>query len=397
LDGRPDLRERRVTPEPERRDALIVGAGPAGLAVAAQLVRRGIDALILERTETVGSSWRTRYDGLRLNTDRWMARLPGLLVPQGRWPSRDDFVAYLETYSERYGVAMRFGTTVERIEHCSRDWLVQSSKGPLLARFLIITTGRDRVAELPRWPGAEGFEGELLHAVEYRSAARFADKDVLVIGIGNSGTEIATQLARSHAERVRVAMRTPPNLVPANLFGVPITLWARATERVPRWILDPFGRLIQRAFIGELSAHGLPHAPMGIATELARKGLGPVIDRGFSEALRAGEIELVAALEGFGGADVHLSDGTRIRPDVVIAATDYRFGLEELVGELGVLTPSGEPAMRDGRSHPSAPGLFFNGYWLPQTGELPAMRRGARRIARAIAREVGGSATWRKR
>ena len=238
---------------------------------------------------------------------------------------------------------------------------------------------------MPQWPGADCFAGQLLHAVEYRTTTPFIGKDVLVVGAGNSGTEIATQLARAGARRVRVAVRTPPNLMPANLFGVPITLWARVTERLPAWVLDPIGRGIQRAWIGDLSACGLQAAPMGIASELAHKGLGPVIDRGFSDALRAGEIELIAALESFDGADVCLSDGICIRPEVVIAATGYRFGLEELAGELGVLQSNGKLAMRDGHSHPAAPGLFFNGYWLPQTGELPAMRRNARRVARTIA------------
>ena len=117
-----------MTETAEPHGALIVGAGAAGLAVAAQLGRRGIEALVLESTQVVGSSWRRRYDGLRLNTDRWMARLPGAATPHRRWPSRDEFVAYLETYTERNGVEVRFETTVERIERSGCDWLVRTNR-----------------------------------------------------------------------------------------------------------------------------------------------------------------------------------------------------------------------------------------------------------------------------
>ncbi len=373
-----------MSAEIERHAALIIGAGPAGLSIGARLADRGVDVLVLEGTEVIGSSWRTRYDELRLNTDRLMARQPGWFVPPGRWPTRDDFVAYLEAFRERHRIPVRFGTTVQRIERREPDWLLHTDGGMLASRFLIIATGRDRLPRMPRWAGIEEFQGELLHASEYRRVTPFVGRDVLIVGIGNSGTEIATQLALGGARRVRVATRTPPNLVPANLLGIPITLWARVAAHMPSWIVDPFGRWIQRAFVGDLSAHGLGQAPMGIATELKCKGLGPVIDRGFTAAVRAGSIELVAALERFDAHAVCLGDDSRIDPEVVIAATGYRYGLEDLVGHLSILTPSGEPAVRDGRCHPAAPGLFFHGYWLELTGELAAMRHNARRIAAAI-------------
>ena len=133
----------------------------------------------------------------------------------------------------------------------------------------------------------------------------------------------------------------------------------------------------------------MPRAPYGVATELRVRGLGPVLDRGFVAALKSGDIELVPAVERFAGQDVVLAGGARVRPDPVIAATGYRHGLEELVGHLGVLLPTGKPAVLGARTHPDAPGLYFNGYWLPASGQLPAMRRTSRRIARAVARERG--------
>jgi putative flavoprotein involved in K+ transport len=147
------------------------------------------------------------------------------------------------------------------------------------------------------------------------------------------------------------------------------------------------GFRIQRLAFGDLAPYGMGRAPQGISTEIELTGMGPVMDRGFVAELKAGRIEIVPAVERLDGAEVVLSGGSRLRPDTVIAATGYRFGLEELVGHLGVLLPSGRPAIVDGRPNPATPGLYFNGYWIPLTGQLPTMPRTARRIGRAVARE----------
>lgn len=369
----------------ERHEAVIVGAGAAGLGVAAELTRRKVEPLLLERAEEVGASWRARYPTLRLNNDRWSSRLPRSFIPRraGRWPARDEFIAYLERYARQFDI--RFEVGVQRIDALDGDWAVQTSAGMLVARFVVICTGHDRLPSLPAWPGVERFGGELVHAAAFQEAGEFAGEDVLVVGIGTSATEIAVRLPAGGARRVRLAARTTPNLMPAEFLGLPITVWARIFQPAPRRLVDTFARAVQRLARTDLADYGLSPAPFGIATELAQKGMGPVIDRGFTAALKAGEVELVDAVEGFEGDSVRLRDGTRIQPDVVIAATGYRAGLEQLVGHLDVLDASGLPRGLGAQAQP-APGLFFNGYWIPLSGELPGMRQGARAIAREIAR-----------
>jgi putative flavoprotein involved in K+ transport len=381
--------EAKVKPRADA-EAIVLGAGAAGLWAAAELRRRGTDAVVLERESTVGASWRRRYEGLRLNTVRWLSGLPRepILRRAGRWPTRDNFIAYLESFAERNRVPIRFGVEASRIERAGDKWVLETSQGALDASFVVVATGYDRVPKLPDWPGRQSFTGDLLHASKYRSAERFRGRDVLVVGPGNSGTEIATQLAADGAARVRISMRTPVNLVPREFVGVPMTLFARLGERLPDRFGDSFGVLVQRASFGDLSRYGMPRAPHGISTELRIKGLGPVMDSGFVAALKKGRIELVSAVERFEGAEVVLADGARVRPDVVIAATGYRHGLEPLVGHLGVLLASGKPAVLGARTHPNAPRLYFNGFWLPASGQLPAMRRTSGQIARAIARET---------
>jgi putative flavoprotein involved in K+ transport len=381
-------------------ETVVIGAGAAGLGVAVEMRRRGIDdVVVLERADSVGSSWRARYDGLHLNTVRRLSGLPRHPIPAGAgtWPSREAFIAYLEDVAARSGVDVRFGVEVQRIDRDGNRWKVETSSGVLQARFVVVAAGYDRVPWIPDWSGRDQFAGELVHASQFRNADQYRDSDVLVVGAGNTGTEIATRLADGAAARVRVSFRTPVNIMPPTFLGVPTPVLARMSEDSPAWLVDRVGFVMQRLAWGNLSRYGMPRSPYGLATELRVRGLGATLDRGFVAALKSERIELVPAVMGFDGPDVLLEGGERVQPHVVIAATGYRHGLERLVGHLGVLLPSGKPVVRTGRAHHAAPGLYFNGYWLPLSGQLPAMRRTSVRIARAIARERRASKRERPR
>src|SRR5947209_92882 len=192
------------TPSPatwptEYREAIVVGAGPAGLAVAAELRRRGVETLLVERSDAVGASWRGRYEGLRLNTMRVLSSLPGHPMPRayGRYPRREDFVAYLEVYARRCAPPIRFGVNVERVERGPGGWELHTNAGALRARHLVIATGYDAAPRMPDWPGADSFPGELIHASAFRSARAYHGRDVLVVGAGKDRK--STRLNSSHA------------------------------------------------------------------------------------------------------------------------------------------------------------------------------------------------------
>src|SRR4051794_38963433 len=139
----------------------IVGGGPAGLGVAGALRRRRIDAVVFERSE-VGQSWRGRYDSMKLNTVRWMSGLPGMRVPRstGRWPSRDDYVAYLERYATQNRLEVRRGIEIQRVDRDDSGYRLRTSDGTLAARYVVVAAGYDHDPRLPDWPGRDGFEGE---------------------------------------------------------------------------------------------------------------------------------------------------------------------------------------------------------------------------------------------
>jgi putative flavoprotein involved in K+ transport len=368
----------------EHEEAIVIGGGFAGLSAASELRRHGFDPVVLERSEAVGQSWRARHEHLRLNTWRVVTRLPGSAVPRraGPWPHRDDLVAHLERYATDERITVRTGVETYSIERYGEAWRVETSAGILEAKVVIVATGHDRVPVLPNWPGTKSYLGELIHSSAYLSAEPFRDRDVLVVGVGNSGSEIATDLASSGAARVRLAVRTGVNLFGPRFLGIPITGWAYLLRYAPvRWA-DLLSGVTQRARYGDLAALGVVPAPWGLATEMRVKGKGPVLDRGFSGAIRDGRIEVVGAVARFDGADVVLASGERLQPDTVIAATGYRAGLETLVGHLVELDEWGRPACRGNGIDPTAPGLYFVGFALPITGQLPEMARTARRVAR---------------
>ncbi|WP_344320329.1 NAD(P)/FAD-dependent oxidoreductase [Streptomyces macrosporus] len=375
------------------RPVHIIGAGPGGLATAAALRKRGIRSVVLERSDAVGASWRGHYDRLRLHTTRRRSALPGMSIPRsyGRWVRRDDLVRYLEEYARRHLLEVATGVEVTRIDRADDgSWVVRANGGrELVSPVVVVATGYNHTPRVPDWPGRDSFEGELLHARGYRNAEPYAGKDVLVVGTGNTGTEIALDLAEGGAARVRLAVRTPPHILRRSTLGRSAQANAVAVRRLPVWMVDGMARGLTKVTMPDLSAHGLPRPKAGLYTRV-KQGAVPVLDTGFVKAVRKGRIEPVAAVESFDGPEVALADGTTITPDVVIAATGYRRGLEDMVGHLGVLDDRGMPLVHGPRELRTAAGLYFTGYTNPISGTLRELAIDARKIARAVARTTTG-------
>ncbi|MFF3400670.1 flavin-containing monooxygenase [Streptomyces sp. NPDC002659] len=370
------------------RPVYVIGGGPGGLAAAAALRERGIRAVVLEKSESVGASWRRHYDRLHLHTTRRLSGLPGLAMPRsfGRWVSRDNVIRYLEKYAEFHELEIVTGVEVSRVEQSGADWLLHATGGrQLTGRAVVVATGFNHTPRLPDWPGRETYTGELLHAREYRNAAPYAGKDVLVVGVGNTGAEIAVDLMEGGAARVRIAVRTIPHIVRRSTAGWPAQRTGILVRRLPVRAVDRAGEIMCRIAVPDLAEQGLPRPDTGLYSRV-KEGAIPVQDVGLIDAVRTGKVEPVAALDSFDADKAVLADGTRISPDVVIAATGYRRALEDLVGHLGVLDERGRPVAHGGRSPGTAPGLYFTGFTNPISGMFREMSLDARRIARAVAR-----------
>jgi putative flavoprotein involved in K+ transport len=377
----------------ESKPIVIAGGGAGGLSVAAMLDANGIPSVILERGEDVATSWAGRYESLRLNTPRFTSTLARYRMPRryGRWPGKDQVAEYLRDYARRLRLDVWTGTDVRRVDREEGGWRVETSDGDLRAPCVVVALGHDREPFIPGWPGRDGFAGDLMHAVTYRDPLPFRGKDVLIVSAGNTGTEIGYELAQNGAGRVRNAMRSVPPVFPREWLGWPLNYTATFLDLFPDRVGDGITRATQRVIYGDLSPHGIPRSTYGVQTLARRRHRSPLIDAGYVDALKAGQVEVVPAVVGFDGPDVVLAGGERIQPEVVIVATGYRTGLEPIVGHLGVLDDRAYPQVPRGSDSPRAPGLFFNGYWATMSGQLRHMRRDSRKIARAIARRLRGN------
>jgi putative flavoprotein involved in K+ transport len=370
----------------EAREIVIVGGGSAGLATAALLRQRGFDPLVLESGPEPGAAWRSRYDRLRLHTPRLLSGLPGMRIPRsfGRWVARDDLIEYFRRYVELHNLDVRTGARVMRVEPDGAAWRLDTDQGPIGAADVIVATGYNGAPFIPDWPGREGFAGELIHSSQYINPAPFRDRDVLVVGAGNSGAEIAHDVIDGGAKRSRLSVRTPPQIVRRATAGIPAQLIGMAIKHAPPHWVDPISKAQRKLSIPDLAAQGLPRPEQGIRSSFIATGTTPILDVGIVNAVRRGRVEVVPAVEGFDGADVLLGDGSRIRPDAVIAATGFRAGLDELVGHLGVLTPRGLPTKTDGE--PALPGLWFVGFTPTLGGQLREGSIAARKVAAGVAK-----------
>jgi len=387
----PAAPERRTSVDIAIQDAAIIGAGPAGLAAAASLASAGVRALVLDKAAAVGSTWRAHYDRLHLHTERALSGLPGLPIPprHGKWVSRAGVVEYLEEYARHHRIELRLSTPVERVDREEGAWKLATPSGPVRARAVVIAAGYNHTPHIPPWPGRDAFAGELLHSASYKNAERFRGRDVLVVGTGNSGAEIAVDLIEGGAASVRIAVRTPPNIVKREVGGLATQRLGIALRHLPPVIVDPIARVVQRLTVGDLTPYGLPPSPRGTYTR-AREGQIPILDVGLIEALKSRRVTIVPAVRAFEGRDVVLESGGRIQPDAVVAATGYLRALEPLVGHLGVLDARGLPLAHGRKTHPSAPGMYFIGYTNPIGGNLREIGIDAGKIAKALRRRGPG-------
>ena len=363
----------------------IIGAGPAGLAVAAGLGRRGVPYRLLDAGDAVGASWHHRYDSLRLHTVSWLSGLPGMPIPKayGRWVGRDDLVAYLRAYAAEHQLVPELGVEATRVEPHESGWRVHTSAGPVDGAAVVVASGYSHTPWTPDWPGRSTFAGPVVHSAAYREPSPYRDLRVLVVGSGNSAADLVVDLAGVAAE-VIMAVRTPPNIIRRDSFGIPSQLIGIASDRLPPMIKNPMTGLLRTLTVPDLSAYGLPAAHGGYS-QFLRSQTVPILDWGFVDVVRSGQVRIVPAVQDLTEGGARLVDGRTVEVDAVIAATGYRPGLEPLVGHLGVLGPGGLPLVSGGRTLPQAPRLHFLGIKVELTGLLREIRIEAARIARARA------------
>jgi indole-3-pyruvate monooxygenase len=371
--------------------AIVIGAGPAGLAVGGALRQLGLDAILLEREATVGSSWRRHYERLHLHTMKEYTALPHAPWPAHTptYPSRAAFVDYLEDYARRFPQEIRFGEEVRTARRLNGGWEVETQSGRLTAPALVVATGYNRRPFEPDWPGRELYEGPALHSSGYKNGEGLRGKRALVIGIGNSGAEIALDLWE-HGAQPTMAVRGPVHVVPRDLLGAPSQLSGILFARLPPKVADRVSlRILDRA-VGDLSRWGLRRPAKGPMTLLLETGRVPLIDVGTVELVKQGRIAIRPNVTRFTRTGVVFEDGREEPFDVVVVATGYRAAIGDfLAGANGLLNERGYPRAH---GHEAAPGLHFVGFQNRTVGLINDIASDARRAADHIARRHHGRA-----
>lgn len=410
-------------------NTIIIGAGPAGLAVAACLAKKGVDYILLEKTDDIAPAWKSHYDRLHLHTAKEYSALPYYPFPKlfARYPARQQVVRYLEDYANHFGIQPKFNHTVTDIT-CQQQgkkkvWQVTAEVNPeqnnkvfegtaeaqikqqkssgnkssgnkgaksdssqadirqYTAQNLVIATGYNRVPQLPKWQGLEDFPGTIMHSHEYKNGEPFKDKKVMVVGFGNSGAEIALDLWEHGAKPIQ-SVRSAVNVLPREVLGQPTLAMGIWQQHLPPKIIDKINTMTSKVLMGDLSKYGLKQLDKGPMENLKEKAQVPMLDVGTIDLIKRGEIIVYPGIEKFEGNEVVFVDGRRESIDAMVLATGYRPCVDEFLSEQKVLKDDGTPKSSGEESE--LEGLYFCGFYISPAGMFREMAKEAKQIAKQI-------------
>ena len=365
----------------ERFDVAVVGGGPAGLAASQQLAARGISNIVLERGAHVGWMWGQVYDSLRLHTGKHLSSLPGMPFPArtSLFPTRSEFTEYLESYVDRFQLPVRTGMEATGLLRENDGWTVETSTGRYQSKAVVVATGIMSSPVLPDFPGTTSYTRLMFHSTEYRRPEERLGRSILVVGIGNSAAEIASELAGAGME-VAVSVRSGANVIPRSIAGIPSQYFGWSMS----WLPGPMQRRIVRgtSLIGGILGRrpaGLPgKGHFDVCQDV------PVIGRSILDHVNAGRVRLLPGVAELSQTSVRLTDGTEWAGDTMMFATGYRPAMEWM-GEYGARDRCGSADRRDRVRSASHPDLYFVGHNYDGRGGLYNIRIDANRVARLIA------------
>jgi putative flavoprotein involved in K+ transport len=374
--------ERSPAASRERHDVIVIGAGQAGLAVGYHLRRRGLDFVILDGADRIGDAWRRRWDSLRLFSPAKLDGLPGLRFPApgNSFPTKDAMADYLESYAAHFALPVRTRTRVVRLSRLGRGYRVETTAGTFDADQVVVAMASYQKRRVPDFAVGLAPDVVQLHASEYRNPAQLRDGAVLIVGAGNSGAEIAVELAGRH--RIWMSGRDTGQ-VPFRIDGLPA-----------------------RLFLYRLILRVLFHRIFTVSTPIGRKMRPKVLGRGAPlirtrrAVLASAGVERVARTVGLRDGRPVLEDGRALDVANVIWCTGFDPGFSWI--DLEIFDGGGEPRHASGVVE-EAPGLYFVGLHFLHafsSGMIHGVSRDAARIAGAAhahadraARVAGSSAS----
>lgn len=364
---------------------LIIGAGPSGLSVAGRLRKLGMPFEILEKSDSVGVAWRNHYDRLHLHTDKKYSELPHLPFPK-EYPtfiSKNQYIAYLDQYCEHFTIKPIFKQSVISVSKNGDNWIVQTKDKTYEAKNVLIATGYNRVPKYPTLKGQEEFKGEILHSEKYKNGVPFKGKNVLVVGYGNSGAEIALDLFESGA-KTYVSIRNPVNIVKREFKGRSTQSLAIFFIRFGNTVYDFIAKQFKKLVLKAVEGTGIPISPLAPSEQLRTLGKVSVIDVGTLAQIKAGNIKVMPDIQQLRPNSIIFKNGEEVPVDVIVLATGYHAQLEEIVENVSpLLNERGYPKAMWFEEEPYK-GLYFVGFNLPLTGILRDINLSSEKIVSHI-------------
>ncbi|XP_072968409.1 indole-3-pyruvate monooxygenase YUCCA1 [Typha angustifolia] len=348
---------------------IVVGAGPSGLAVAACLAKLGVPSVVLEKSDCVASLWQHRtYDRLKLHLPKRFCELPFMPFPDRfpQYPSKHQFVSYMESYASAFGIKPRFGTEVAKAEFDSAvgGWVVKTSQGDeLVAKWLVVATGENAEPVVPELHGLDRFPRRVIHTCGYKSGADFKGEKVLVVGCGNSGMEISLDLCRHNARPSMVVRNTvhvlPREMLGMSTFGIAVGL----LRWLPVRLVDKLLLGMAHLTLGDTDRLGLRRPKTGPIELKNLTGKTPVLDVGALAQIKSGKIKVVGGVKEITKAGAKFADGREEQFDSIILATGYKSNVPSWLNDGGgMFTKDGIPKAQFPHGWRGEKGLYSVGF-----------------------------------
>ncbi|CAA0228774.1 Flavin monooxygenase-like [Arabidopsis suecica] len=379
---------------------LIIGAGPAGLATSACLNRLNIPNIVVERDVCSASLWKRRsYDRLKLHLAKQFCQLPHMPFPSNTptFVSKLGFINYLDEYATRFNVNPRYNRNVKSAYFKDGQWIVKVvNKTTALievysAKFMVAATGENGEGVIPEIPGlVESFQGKYLHSSEYKNGEKFAGKDVLVVGCGNSGMEIAYDLSKCNAN-VSIVVRSQVHVLTRCIVRIGMSL----LRFFPVKLVDRLCLLLAELRFGNTSRYGLVRPNNGPFLNKLITGRSATIDVGCVGEIKSGKIQVVTSIKRIEGKTVEFIDGNTKNVDSIVFATGYKSSVSKWleVDDGDLFNENGMPKREFPDHWKGKNGLYSAGFGKQG---LAGISRDARNIARDIDSLVCGRSSKNK-
>ncbi len=352
--------------------------------MAARLRKKGIPFEILEKGQRIAEPWHHYYDRLHLHTHKYFSALPFRPFPAHypQYVAKNDLISYWEDYAHTFAIQPHFGEAVQSIRRQNGLWEVWTGRKRWRTPQIVLATGYNRIPRVPDYPGLSQFEGEVLHSWDYKNGEAFRGKKVLVVGMGNTGAELALDLYEWGC-KPEISLRSPVHIGGRDFLGHCVQWEVVALSYLPAIFRNTIDAWTLRQRQKDARKFGMPVPQMPTGEALQTYGKVPVVDTGTMDLIRKGKLKVRPGIQSLGPQQVYFEDGNQEAYEVILWATGYQPALGDFfpdMPELGKIPPFQLKLWYE-----DYPGLFFLGFSLNGTGILRGIYLDSAKIAQRIA------------